>query len=651
MKPLDRADATVERAAEAFDSEAPSRSLSGIPRTGATVLAIGLSVYALYWVIAIVDPQVYRVSFLLVALVLSFLLYPAVRGRRTDVSALDWLLIVITIVALAWPVADFGRFVYRAAEPSTVDLVLGTLTIAVVLEATRRTVGWILPLSAIVFILYGYYGPLLDRVGLGLFAHRGYALDRLVGSLYMTLEGMFGVPLDVAATYIVLFTIYGAVLQFSGAGKFFLDWAMAAMGRSGGGAGPGRTVTTAGFLLGTVSGSGVATTVMLGSVAWPMLRRAGYPADVGGAILSAAGIGAILSPPTLGAAAFLIAEFLQISYLEVLVMAIVPTVLYYLSIFLMIEADSRRLHTRPVTASHLSLGQLTWQYGYHFTSLIAIAGFMAVGMTAFRAVFWATLLAIALSFLRPETSLWPRTLLRALEAGGNGVLSVAATTATAGIIVGVVTLTGLGLKIAGIIVSLAGGSLVLTVVYAAIAVWLLGLAVPVTASYIIAAVMIAPALTQVGVAATAAHMFIFYYAVLSEVSPPTALSPFAAAALTGGNPFRTMMVTWKYTLPAFVVPFVFTLQSDGMGVLLQAPLGTVLLTSLTAALGVGAVAIGAGGWLRQQATGVERLIAVVAGLLLLYPAAAADIAGLAGVALVGTVHLWRTRSLKKSFET
>ena len=187
MKPLDREDATVERAAEAFDSEAPSRSLSGIPRTLATVLAIGLSVYALYWVIAIVDPQVYRVSFLLVALVLSFLLYPVVRGRRTDVSALDWLLIAMTIVALAWPVADFGRFVYRAAEPSTVDLVLGTLAIAVVLEATRRTVGWILPLSAIVFILYGYYGPLLDRVGLGLFAHRGYALDRLVGSLYMTL--------------------------------------------------------------------------------------------------------------------------------------------------------------------------------------------------------------------------------------------------------------------------------------------------------------------------------------------------------------------------------------------------------------------------------------------------------------------------------
>jgi len=558
------ADQRTEQLIEAFEPEAPTRQLSGPLSSLATLLAVGLSAYALYWVVAIVQPQIYRVSFLLLALVLSFLLFPTVKGSRGGVTVLDWALIAFTIAGLLWPLVDFGQFVYRAAEPTAIDLVCGTLTILVVLEATRRTVGWILPVSAIGFILYAYFGASLDALGLGLIAHRGYPLDRLVGSLYMTLEGIFGVPLDVAATYIVLFTIYGAVLQFSGAGRFFLDWAMALSGRSGSGAGPGRTVTIAGFLLGTVSGSGVATTVMLGSVAWPLLRSAGYPAEVGGAILSASGIGAILSPPTLGAAAFLIAEFLHISYLQVLVMAIVPTLLYYLSIFLMIEADSRRLGTRQATVSNLSVAQLTWKYGYHFSSLVAIAGFMVVGMTAFKAVFWATLLAVALSFVRRETALWPEKLIRALETGGKGVLSVAATTATAGIIVGVVTLTGLGLKIAGVIVTLAGSSLPLTVVYSAAAVWLLGLAVPVTASYIIAAVMIAPALTQVGVAPAAAHMFIFYYAVLSEVSPPTALSPLAAAALTGGNPFQTMMVTWKYTLPAFLVPFVFTLRSEGM---------------------------------------------------------------------------------------
>ena len=215
------------------------------------------------------------------------------------------------------------------------------------LEATRRAVGWILPVTAVAFLVYAYLGPQFDRIGLPLLAHRGYGAGRLVGTLYMTLEGMFGVPLDVAATYIVLFTIYGAVLEHSGAGAFFINWAMAAMGRSRSGAGPGRTVTLAGFLLGSVSGSGVATTVMLGSVSWPLLKRAGYSPETGGAILSAAGIGALLSPPTLGAAAFLIAEFLRISYLQVLVMAIVPTLLYYLSIVLMIEADSRRLGTRP----------------------------------------------------------------------------------------------------------------------------------------------------------------------------------------------------------------------------------------------------------------------------------------------------------------
>jgi TRAP transporter 4TM/12TM fusion protein len=634
----------VEELIEQFDAEAPLRRLSGGTRRLAGALAVGLSLYALYWVVGIIDTQIYRVTFLLVALVLTFLQYPARRGRATPVSALDWALAAATLVALGWPLADFSQFIYRAANPTTVDLVCGAAALAIILEATRRTVGLMLPVSAAVFIVYAFAGPLLDRIGLDILAHRGYDLDRLIGSLYMTLEGVFGVPLDVAATYIILFTIYGAVLQYSGAGTFFLDWATAVMGRGAGGASPGRTVTLAGFLLGTVSGSGVATTVMLGSVAWPLLRSAGYPADVAGAILSAAGIGAILSPPTLGAAAFLIAEFLRISYLQVLVMATIPTLLYYLSIFIMIEADSRRLGTRAVAVARVSAWRLTKRFGYHFTSLFAIAVLMAMGFTAFRAVFWATALAIALSYLRRETALTPRRLLQALETGALGMLAVAATTATAGIIVGVVTLTGLGLKIAGIIVTLAGGQLVLTVIYAAIAVWLLGLAVPVTASYIIAAVMIAPALTRVGVAPVAAHMFIFYYAVLSEVSPPTALSPFAAAALTGGNPFRTMMLTWKYTLPAFLVPFVFTLNEDGLGVLLQAGAPVVAVTSATAAIGVVALALAAGGWIRTRANLGERIGAALAGLLLVYPSARIDLLGLAVLAAVIGVHVVRARA-------
>ena len=282
--------------------------LRGVPGQLAVAIAVGLSAYALYWVIGIVQPQIYRITFLLAVLSLTFLLYPISRRSRTQVTAVDWMLLGASVVALAWPVIDFERFVSRAATPNAIDVGLGTITIILVLEATRRTVGWILPITAIVFLAYGYLGPLLGFVGLDLIAHRGYPLDRLVGTLYMTLEGIFGVPLDVAATYIVLFTIYGAILRYSGAGQFFINWAMAAMGRSS--SGPGRTVVLSGFLLGTVSGSGVATTVTLGAVAWPLLRRAGYPPEAGAGILSASGIGAIMAPPTLGAAAFLIAEFL-----------------------------------------------------------------------------------------------------------------------------------------------------------------------------------------------------------------------------------------------------------------------------------------------------------------------------------------------------
>ena len=633
-------DAPLERRDD-FESGVPTRALAGAPGWLASTLAGGLSLYALYWVVAIVQPQVYRVSFLLIALVLTFLLYPATRSRRERVTPFDWLFAALAVSALVWPIIDFDEFVYRAATPTRTDLALGTIAILLVLDATRRTVGWILPVTAVAFLAYAYYGPLLEFVGLGLFAHRGYDLARLVGTLYMTLEGIFGVPLDVAATYIILFTIFGAVLQHSGAGQFFINWTMAAMGGSGSRAGPGRTVTMSGFLLGTVSGSGVATTVTLGAVAWPLLRRAGYTPEAGGGILSASGIGAILAPPTMGAAAFLIAEFLKISYLQVIVMAIIPAVLYYLSIFLMIEADSRRIGAKAIDIEIPSVWSLTKRSGYQFLPLFTIVILLVSGMTAFRAVFYATLLAIGLSFCQSQNALWPRRLFSALEAGGRGVLSVAATTATAGIIVGVVTLTGLGLKIASIIVALASGSLFLTVIYSAVAVWTIGLAVPVTASYIIAAVMIAPALTLVGVPDVAAHMFIFYYAVLSEVSPPTALSPFAAAAITGGNPFQTMMLTWKYTLPAFLVPFIFTLSPAGLGVLLQASLLDDLRTTLTAAVGIAALAMGLGGWLRRAATLPERAIATAGGLLLFYATTLTDVIGATMFAAAAVMHFSR----------
>jgi TRAP transporter 4TM/12TM fusion protein len=451
--------------------------------------------------------------------------------------------------------------------------------------------------------------------------------------MYMTLEGIFGVPIDVSSTFIILFTIWGAFLEFSGAGKFFIDFSFAAMG--GKPTSAGRTVTLASFLLGGPSGSGVATTVTLGAVAYPMLAKAGYSKDAAGGLLSAGGIGAILSPPVLGAAAFLIAEFLKISYLDVITMACIPTCLYYWSIFLMVELDAKKFGVKEIAFDKTySLGRLTYLYGFHFISLIAIVVIMVIGFTPIMAVFWATVITFAVSFIRKDTALTPKKLVKALRGGSIGVLSVASTCAAAGIIVGVVTLTGLGLKFSSIIIAYAGGSIFLTAVYTAIIVWVIGLAVPVTASYIISAVIAAPALIMLGVPDFAAHMFVFYYAILSEVSPPTALSCFAAAALTKGNPYKTTMYAWKYTLPAFIVPFMFTLDPKGVGILLKGPMADVIWTTVTAFIGILALAGGVENWFLKKTTLYERIMLLVAGLMLVYPIPLYDIIGLGLIALV-----------------
>ncbi|HWN92319.1 MAG TPA: TRAP transporter fused permease subunit, partial [Verrucomicrobiae bacterium] len=367
--------------------------------------------------------------------------------------------------------------------------------------------------------------------------------------MFMTLEGIFGTAVDVSATLIILFTIYGAFLEYSGAGRFFLDFSFALLG--GKPTSAGRAVVLASFLLGGPSGSGVATTVTIGSVAWPMLEKSGYKKDAAGGLLAAGGMGAILSPPVLGAAAFIIAEYLKISDLEVIKMATIPTVLYYFSLFLMVELDARKY---GMSEAAFQIAESAWslskKYWYHFLSLVSIVIFMLWGFSPTLSVFWATVTAFAVSFFRRETAMVPKRFAQAMAAGTKGVLNVAATCAAAGIIVGVVTLTGLGLKFSSIVLAYAGGSLALTALYTALIVWIVGLAVPVTASYIICAVITAPAMITLGVPDFAAHMFIFYYAILSEVSPPTALSPFAAAAITGGDPYKTTMQAWKYTMPA-----------------------------------------------------------------------------------------------------
>ena len=622
------------------EEEGFTRRLSGWKELFVTYFAVFMSLYHLYAAVATITTQVLRGIHVGMVLFLSYLVFPPFKKKTGSIGWYDVLLALLGASTIVYMLVDFNEFVYRAVTPDAWDLFFGSVLIILILEATRRSTGWIMPAVVIAFLIYAYIGPSLPAP----WTHRGYSVKRIVGHMYMTLEGIFGVPIDVSSTFIILFTIYGAILEYSGAGKFFIDFSFRLMG--GKPTSAGRTVTMASFLLGGPSGSGVATTVTLGSVAYPMLQKAGYDKESAGGLLSAGGIGAIISPPVLGAAAFLIAEILKVSYLQVIKMAMVPTILYYWSIFLMVEFDAKRFGAQRIEASSgESVWTLTCRYWYHFSSLVGIVVLMVIGFSPIWAVFWATVLAFAASFLRKDTALYYKKTIKALSSGSLGVLSVACTCASAGIIVGVVTLTGLGLKFSSIIVGYAQGNLFLTAVFTGILMWIIGLAVPVTATYIIGAVIAAPALIQLGVSAFAAHMFIFYYAVLSEVSPPTALSPFAAAALTGGSPFKTMMMAWKYTIPAFIVPFMFVLTPDGIGLLLEGSPFNMVWTFVTAMMGIVGIAGGASTWLLRRTALWERAALIIGGLLLVYSNIAYDFVGMG---LVGLVVTWQRITLKRA---
>ena len=627
--------------------------------TMAAVLMSLFHLYAAYSIVPTLQLRVVHVGFVLTILFLSF---PIAARYKNRLMIWDIVLAALSIATAFYILQGGDNLADRNTRPLEIDVVFGVIFILLILEGIRRTNGLILLSVTLLFLAYALFGNHLPAP----WTHKGYEIPRLVGYMYMTLEGVFGTAVDVSATLIILFTIFGAFLQFTNAGKFFIDFAFSAMG--GKSSGVGKTIVLSSFLMGGPSGSGVATTVTVGSVAAPMLDKVGYDKNAAGGLLAAGGLGAIISPPVLGAAAFLIADFLKISYLDVLLMACIPTILFYLGLFVMVEIDVRKYNMSAIKIDKVDTAwNLAKKYWFHFFSLISIVVFMMMGFSPVMSVFWATVLSALTSMLRSDTailpydlfsgkqpflkSLYESNLIKALANGSSGVISIAATCIGAGLIVGTVTLTGLGLKFSSIIIQLADGSLLLTAIYTAMIVWIVGLAVPVTASYIICAVITAPALINLGVPAFAAHMFIFYYAVLSEVSPPTALSPFAAAAICKGNPYKTTLQSWKYVAPAILVPFMFVLDKSGSALLLMgstkalanADWMQIAWVSFTAAAGVIALAGGLQGWFLAKTNVIERWILIFSGVCLAYPSSYSDIAGFAGFALVVLIQFIRNK--------
>ncbi|HEX7128080.1 MAG TPA: TRAP transporter permease [Thermodesulfobacteriota bacterium] len=602
----------------------PGRLTGPVARVAA-LLAIGMSVYHLY-VVATGTPEaiILRGTHLLFALLLIFLTMPngaRARGRRLG-WALDLALMALAVAAvgyLFWNYEYVVTRIYYADPLRRADVLFGCLTVLLVLEAARRTTGWVLPITAVVFLVYAFLGPWLP----GLLAHPGFSLELVLDQLYLTTEGIFGIPLAVSATYVIVFVVFGAFLAASGVGQFFTDFATALTGGSRGG--PGKVSVVSSTLFGTVSGSAVANVMVDGWLTIPLMKRAGFRPAFAAAVEATASTGGQLMPPVMGAAAFVMAEFTGIPYIQVARHALIPALLYYVALFFSIHFEALRSDLKGVPKAELpSLREVVLRRGHLFLPVIVILGFMVAGFTATYAALWSTASVVLLSWLRRETRMGPRSILEALEQGARNTLAVAATCAVAGIIVGVVALTGVGIRFTSLVLAVAGNHLVLALLLTMAAGIVLGMGMPTTPAYIVQAALLIPALIRLGVPEVAAHLFVLYFACLSAITPPVALAVYAAAGIGGARLWESGVEAVKAGAAGFLVPYMFVF---GPALLLVGEPIEVAWAVVTAATGAVALAAALRGYLRRPATRLERLLLGASALLLIDPGLVTDSAG------------------------
>jgi len=570
--------------------------------------------WSIYGAIVPIETHTFRMVHLGFIFALAFFAYPVSKNAGRWSMWMDAGLAALGVATIVYPLTHLDLFLRSSTLPDPLDVFFGIAAILLLIELSRRIVDNTFTLVVLGFLLYCYFG----RYFPGPLAHRGYEIDRIVGHMYMTLEGILGVPISVSVSFVLLFVVYGTFMDVAGAGNFWMDMSLATMGRTSASAGRGALITTA--LLGGPQASGVATTISVTPIMWPILKKAGYSADMAAGLISAGGIGAVISPPLMGAAAFLIMQFLNITFLDVVIMVLVPTLLYYLGTFFMVEMEARKHNFAPPEAEAQTVGHIMKTKGYHLISLGVLVAILAVfNKSPEYAALGALATTILTSFLSRDRTEWltPRRIAQAIIEGGKNVLPVAVLLAAAGLIVGTFTLTGLGLKISSLIMAASGGSRIIAIFLAMVASMVIGLSLPITATYIMTVVMVAPALVKVGVSVHVAHLLAFYFAVLSEVSPPVGLSPSAAAAVTGGHPFGSMMQAWKYSLPAFLVPFFFSVTPAGENLLIVgASLPGFLVATLTSVVALFLLSLGIAGHFRGPLNIAERAVLIVSALVM-----------------------------------
>ncbi|KAB3531610.1 TRAP transporter permease [Alkaliphilus serpentinus] len=595
---------------------------------------------------------------LILAFTLGFLLYPAFKkSSKVKIAITDYLLAALSIVVFGYLFVNFEAIALRGGTVETMDAVFGMLAILITLEVTRRVVGPELPIVAIIFLIYAKFGPYMP----GILAHRGFSWERIVSHMYLTTEGILGIPIGVSATFVFMFILFGAFLDKTGVGKFFIDLAYSLTGHLK--SGPAMTAVVASGFMGSISGSSVANTVTTGAFTIPLMKKIGYKPHFAGAVEAAASTGGQIMPPVMGAAAFIMAEFTGIPYIRIIAAAAIPAFLYYFAVAAIVHLEASRLGLKGIPREQLpKLGGILKKQGYLFIPLFSIVFFLIQGRTPLLAAFYSIVISVVIATIASIVS-WKvygkftfttKDLISALQHGAKGSVSVACACACAGMIVGVVTLTGLGLRIAELIVTLAQGKLILTLLFTMVASIILGMGLPTTAKYIVLATMAVPALIKLDVNLMSAHLFILYFGVIADITPPVALAAYAGAGIAGANAMKTGFQAVKLALAAFLVPYIFAYNSNLILVkevidttVVFVPFLTAVPVILSSILGILCLASGVSQYMITKNKVYETILLLVAAISLLNPGIYSDVFGLV---VFGTIYFLQRKRSKEVIE-
>jgi TRAP transporter 4TM/12TM fusion protein len=631
----------IDDVLEKFDPESRYLKVAGLWAQIVKIVAILFSLFQLYTgLFGVFEAQIQRPTHLMFALALVYLLYPFKKARgRTSVHPGDLVLAVLSAAVTLYSILNYEDLMESAGLYSRLDYAVAVTGILLTLEATRRIVGLPIVVIAGIFLVYAYFGDYFP----GFMSHRGYDVKRIATHMWFTTEGILGVPLGVSANFIFLFILFGAFLMSTGIMEFFMDLAYAVAGWASGG--PAKIAVITSAFEGTVSGSSVANTVGSGSFTIPLMKRLGYRPEFAGAVEAAASTGGQIMPPIMGAAAFLMAEFISKPYIEIAKAAVIPALLYFTGVFVVVHLEAKKCGLKGLARDQLpNLIKVMKERSYLILPLVGIIYFLLEGATPMRAAMSGLGLCVLVGMIRKETRLNPKKLLDTLESGARSALGVAVACATAGIIVGVVTLTGLGLKMGDGLIAIAGGLLLPTLFFTMITSLLLGMGAPTTANYVITSTVAAPALIKLGVPLVAAHMFVFYFGIVADITPPVALAAMAGAAIAKSNPWWTGVNASKIAIAAFIVPYVFVFSPA----LVLVDASVVLVTQMVITSVMGMIGVGAAveGWYWTHMAWWERIGALAAGLMLIDPTTLTDVTGITLMSIITIMQYRKARQAR-----